>query len=65
MARVLIWDLPTRLFHWLFAGGFRAAVFIAIVIGEDGALFPYHAIIGLTIALMVILRLAWGVAGTR
>ena len=65
MARVLIWDLPTRLFHWLFAGGFLGAAFIALVIGEDGPLFPYHAIIGLTIALMVALRLAWGVAGTR
>lgn len=27
--------------------------------------FPYHAIIGLTIALMVCLRIIWGIAGTR
>lgn len=65
MARVMIWDLPTRLFHWLFAGGFLAAAFIALVVGEHSAAFPYHSIIGLTLALMVTLRLVWGVAGTR
>lgn len=65
MARALIWDLPTRLFHWLFAAGFLAAAFIALVIGEHGALFPYHAIIGLTLAVMVLLRIVWGVVGSR
>lgn len=65
MARVMIWDLPTRIFHWLFAAGFLTAAFIALVVGEHSALFPYHSIIGLTIALMVILRIGWGVAGTR
>lgn len=65
MDRVLIWDLPTRFFHWLLAAGFIAAAFIALALGEDSALFPYHAIIGLTIALMVCLRIIWGIAGTR
>jgi len=62
---VLIWDLPTRLFHWLLSGGFIAAAFISLLLGEHSTLFPYHAIIGLTIALMVCLRLVWGIAGTR
>jgi cytochrome b len=65
MDRVLIWDLPTRFFHWLLAAGFIAAAFIALALGEEGALFPYHAIIGLAIALMVCLRIIWGIAGTR
>jgi cytochrome b len=65
MNRVLIWDLPTRLFHWLLSGGFIAAAIIALALGEDSPLFPYHAIIGLTIALMVCLRVIWGIAGTR
>ena len=65
MHRVLIWDLPTRLFHWLLAAGFVIAAVISLVLGEDGPLFPYHAIIGLTIAMMVCLRLIWGVVGTR
>ncbi len=65
MNRVLIWDLPTRLFHWLLSGGFIAAAFISLALGEHSPLFPYHAIIGLTIALMVCLRVIWGIAGTR
>lgn len=65
MARVLVWDLPTRLFHWLFAAGFLAAAFIAMALDDDGPLFPYHAIIGLTLAAMVLLRVVWGLVGTR
>jgi cytochrome b len=65
MNPVLIWDLPTRLFHWLLSGGFIAAAIIALALGEHSPLFPYHAMIGLTIALMVCLRIIWGIAGTR
>ncbi len=63
--RVLIWDLPTRLFHWLLSGGFIAAAVISLALGEDSLLFPYHSIIGLTVAMMVCLRIIWGIAGTR
>lgn len=65
MKHQLIWDLPTRLFHWLLAGGFVLAAFIALVLGDDGPLFPYHAILGLIISLAVCLRVVWGVIGTR
>lgn len=65
MNPVLIWDLPTRLFHWLLSAGFIAAAVIALAMGEHSPLFPYHAIIGLTIALMVVLRIVWGILGTR
>lgn len=65
MNPVLIWDLPTRLFHWLLSAGFIAAAVIALAMGEHSPLFPYHAIIGLTIALMVALRIVWGIVGTR
>lgn len=61
----LVWDLPTRLFHWIFALGFGVAAAIALLLGEDSPLFPYHAIIGLTLTLMVALRLLWGFIGTR
>lgn len=65
MPGVLVWDVPTRLFHWLFAVGFTGAAVIALVMGEDGSLFPYHAILGLTIAALVSMRLVWGLVGTR
>jgi len=65
MKRALIWDLPTRLFHWLLAAGFLAAAGIAFLLGDDGPLFPWHAILGLVIAGMVVLRVVWGLVGTR
>lgn len=65
MSRVMIWDIPTRLFHWLLASGFSIAAVFALLLGDDSPLFPYHSIIGLSLAIMVGLRLFWGVAGTR
>lgn len=65
MNRALIWDLPTRLFHWLLSGGFFAAAAISFLLGDDSPIFPYHAIIGLVIAAMVVLRIVWGLIGTR
>jgi len=63
--RVLIWDIPTRMFHWFFAGGFIVAAMFALTFGEHSPLFPYHAIFGLIIFLMVVLRVLWGFVGTR
>jgi cytochrome b len=63
--RVLIWDLPTRLFHWMFACGFGVAAVIALVLGEHHPLFPHHALAGLTIACLLIMRVVWGLVGTR
>lgn len=65
MPRVLIWDLPVRLFHLVFAGGIASAAVIALVLGDDGPLFPHHAMIGLTVAVALALRVAWGFAGSR
>jgi cytochrome b len=65
MPRILVWDLPVRIFHWLLAGGFAAAAMIAFLTDDDGALFPYHAIIGLVLALLVVLRIIWGFVGTK
>lgn len=61
----LIWDLPTRLFHWLITAGFSAAALIAFLSDDGNRWFPYHAIIGLVLGFMVVLRLVWGFAGTK
>ena len=65
MSRTLVWDIPTRLFHWLLVGGFVVTAVISLLLGEDSALFPYHAIIGLSLALMICLRIVWGIVGSR
>lgn len=63
--RALVWDLPIRLFHWLFAAGFISAAFIALLLGDDSPLFPFHAIIGLVLVFLVALRVIWGFIGSR
>ena len=65
MSKNLVWDIPTRLFHGVFAAGFITAAVISLVLDEDSPLFPYHAIIGLAITLMVCLRIVWGLVGSR
>jgi cytochrome b len=63
--QVQVYDWPVRFFHWLFAGLFVAAYFIAQVFEDDSAQYPYHMLLGLTLALTVLLRITWGFAGSR
>lgn len=65
MKRVLIWDLPTRLFHWLLAGSFLGAFAIANVVDDESALFSVHMLLGGVMVFMVLLRIIWGVVGSR
>lgn len=64
MRKNLVYDLPTRLFHWTFAGLFVTAYTIGST-AEDTALFQWHMLAGLTMGLAVVLRVVWGVIGTR
>lgn len=59
--RILLWDLPTRLFHWLLA----ASVVAAVVSGQIGGnLIEWHGKIGILIAGLLGFRLVWGVLGS-
>ena len=60
-----VYDLPTRLFHWLFAFLFIVAFSIGNTADDDSALFSYHMIAGIVMCFLVFLRLVWGVFGTR
>jgi cytochrome b len=62
--RSLIYDAPTRWFHWLFAALFLTAFMVATV-AEDSSAFPLHMLAGLMLATLVVLRLVWGLVGTR
>ncbi|MDO9597369.1 MAG: cytochrome b/b6 domain-containing protein [Azoarcus sp.] len=56
-----VWDLPTRLFHWLLAAGV-AVSFVTAQIG--GNLIEWHSRAGLFVLGLVIFRLVWGVIGS-
>jgi cytochrome b len=65
MTRVLIWDLPTRLLHWLMTVGFCLAFGIAQFAGEHSRWFDVHMIVGLALGVVVLLRIVWGIVGSR
>lgn len=65
MRQVLVYDLPTRVFHWLFAGFFITAFAIANLVDDDSARFSLHVLAGLGMVFVIGLRLVWSVVGTR
>lgn len=56
-----IWDVPTRLFHWLLMISVAYAWF-AVEILED---MEQHFYAGYTVLVLVLFRLIWGFCGTR
>ena len=65
MSTVRVYDLPTRVFHWSFAGLFATAYAIANLVDDDSARFAWHMLAGLLMGVAVLLRVAWGMVGTR
>src|SRR5213075_1063255 len=58
---VRVWDLPTRLFHWLLAAAFAAQWLTQ----DDARLLDFHVFAGYAIGALLVFRVLWGVAGTR
>lgn len=54
----MVWDLPTRLFHWLFV----ISIIGASISGERGAT-QAHEYFGLAALGLIMFRLIWGVVG--
>jgi len=65
MKKIKVYDFPTRIFHWLFAGLFVFAFFIAKVIDDDQPLYAYHKLAGLLVMFLVLLRIVWGLIGSK
>lgn len=59
--RILVWDLPTRIFHWLLAVSFAGAYLTA----ESERLRSVHVVLGYTMLGLVAFRVVWGFLGTR
>ena len=60
--RIRVWDLPTRLFHWLLVG----LVVALVVTGKKGGLteMDVHKVCGYAVLVLVLFRLAWGFVGS-
>ena len=60
MVTVRIWDLPTRLFHWLLA----ACVIALVITGQlGGDAMVWHFRLGVTVLTLLLFRLLWGFVG--
>ncbi len=61
-ARVRVWDLPTRLFHW----GLVLSVMALVVTGQIGGnAIDWHAQLGVAVAALLLFRFVWGLVGGR
>lgn len=60
--KVLVWDLPVRIFHWALVLAVTAA-FVTDWLGV--AYFKYHVWCGYSVLVLVGFRIVWGFAGTR
>ena len=59
---VVVWDLPTRLFHWLLV----LLIIISFVTAKMGGnAMQYHEWSGFAILALLLFRLAWGIVGSR
>jgi len=57
-----VWDLPTRLFHWLLA----ACVLGLVITGNVGGnALEWHMRFGVSVGALLVFRLVWGVLGGR
>jgi cytochrome b len=61
MKRILVWDLPTRLFHWLLVLCVCGS-FVCAKIG--GNAMVWHGRFGLAVVGLLVFRLVWGVVGS-
>ena len=59
--RVLVWDAPVRVFHWLMVLSFAGAYLTA----ESERWRLLHVTLGYTMAGLVVFRMLWGLVGTR
>ena len=60
--RVRVWDLPTRLFHWLL---FVAVVALVVTAKVGGNAMVWHFRLGYLVLSLLLFRLVWGVLGGR
>jgi cytochrome b len=61
VSRILVWDAPVRVFHWLMVLCFVGAY----VTAESERWRLVHVTLGYTMAGLVAFRLVWGLIGTR
>ena len=58
---VLVWDLPTRVYHWTLVVFF----FSAMATGDPDRFRDLHVYFGYVVLGLICFRIFWGLAGSR
>jgi len=61
LKRILVWDIPTRVFHWSLALSFLGAFLTA----ETERYRDLHIALGYIMLGLIVFRLVWGFIGTH
>ena len=59
--KIMVWDFPTRTFHWLLALSFVGA----FITGDSERYREIHLLLGYTMLALIGFRLVWGIVGIR
>jgi len=59
--RILVWDVPTRVFHWLLVLSFIGVFLTA----ESERMRDIHVLFGYNLLALLAFRMLWGFIGTR
>ena len=59
MKRILVWDFPTRIFHWTLAVSFA----LAWLTSESDVWLSHHVFFGYLMLGLLVFRMVWGFAG--
>jgi len=65
MNKILVWDIPTRLFHWAFAASLTGAIAIGFLTDDDDPLFMTHMLLGIVAVFLLAGRIVMGLVGSR
>ena len=60
--KIRIWDLPTRLFHWLLVLAVIGS-FVSVKLGGNAMI--WHGRFGYLVLTLIVFRLIWGFVGTH
>jgi cytochrome b len=58
---ILVWDFPTRLFHWLLV---ILVIISFVTVNIGGNAMQYHKLSGFSILVLILFRMIWGFAGS-
>ncbi|MCY3009492.1 MAG: cytochrome b/b6 domain-containing protein [Planctomycetota bacterium] len=65
MDKILVWDFPSRIIHWLFAGSLSAALAIAFLVDDEQPIFKLHMVLGIVAVFSLAVRVLLGIVGSR